>query len=214
MFTLYKRLLPQMGGYLTQEGELHRGRLELFLSHLAREEADVLQARAEVRTGLFLLSASCTSTWGGVVWSCSCRPGTGGSSCAAGARRGGKRDCLFLFLSSLCLLLGVSRAALRTAGEGGGGRAAGTHGGEDGVHFFKVHLRSFHTGELQFFASSRPTDAPPRRPRKTPLSSLGPSAQEQTLLNCEQKVNLRFSCLPAHAPASASSDLLAGRRAV
>jgi 5'-3' exoribonuclease 1 len=49
MFQLYKQLLPQMGGYLTHAGELNRGRLEMFLSHLAAAEADVLQQRAEVR---------------------------------------------------------------------------------------------------------------------------------------------------------------------
>ncbi|GAB4816899.1 hypothetical protein N2152v2_003945 [Parachlorella kessleri] len=47
MFALYKRLLPQLGGYLTHAGELNRGRLEVFLHHLAAQEADVLQQRAE-----------------------------------------------------------------------------------------------------------------------------------------------------------------------
>lgn len=49
MFALYKQLLPSLGGYLTHAGELNRGRLEVFMQHLAEAEADVLQARAEVR---------------------------------------------------------------------------------------------------------------------------------------------------------------------
>lgn len=48
MFELYKELLPEMGGYLTHAGELHRGRLQLFMARLAAAEADVLHARAEV----------------------------------------------------------------------------------------------------------------------------------------------------------------------
>ncbi|KAI3438723.1 hypothetical protein D9Q98_001143 [Chlorella vulgaris] len=47
MFELYKELLPEMGGYLTHAGELHRGRLQLFMARLAAAEADVLHARAE-----------------------------------------------------------------------------------------------------------------------------------------------------------------------
>lgn len=48
MFALYKQLLPSLGGYLTHAGELNRGRLEIFMRHLAEAEADVLHARAEV----------------------------------------------------------------------------------------------------------------------------------------------------------------------
>lgn len=47
MFALYKQLLPSLGGYLTHAGELNRGRLEIFMRHLAEAEADVLHARAE-----------------------------------------------------------------------------------------------------------------------------------------------------------------------
>lgn len=50
MFALYKQLLPELGGYLTHAGELSRTRLETFMRHLAEAEADVLHARAEVRT--------------------------------------------------------------------------------------------------------------------------------------------------------------------
>lgn len=52
MFALYKRLLPELGGYLTHAGELNRGRLEAFMRHLADAEADVLHARAEVGAAL------------------------------------------------------------------------------------------------------------------------------------------------------------------
>ncbi|KAL6776318.1 XRN1 [Auxenochlorella protothecoides x Auxenochlorella symbiontica] len=46
MFDLYKELLPELGGYLTHAGKLHRGRLEVFLHKLANLEAKVLQERA------------------------------------------------------------------------------------------------------------------------------------------------------------------------
>ncbi len=48
MFSLYKQLLPELGGYLTHAGELSRGRLQAFMAKLAEGEADVLAARAEV----------------------------------------------------------------------------------------------------------------------------------------------------------------------
>jgi 5'-3' exoribonuclease 1 len=47
MFDLYRQLLPSLGGYLTYAGELHRGRLEVFMKALADQEADVLEARAQ-----------------------------------------------------------------------------------------------------------------------------------------------------------------------
>jgi 5'-3' exoribonuclease 1 len=47
MFALYRSLLPRMGGYLTHAGDLHRGRLEIFMTALAEMEADVLEARAQ-----------------------------------------------------------------------------------------------------------------------------------------------------------------------
>jgi len=47
MFNLYRQLLPTLGGYLTYAGELHRGRLEVFMKALADQEADVLDARAQ-----------------------------------------------------------------------------------------------------------------------------------------------------------------------
>lgn len=46
LFSIYKELLPRMGGYLTFAGDLHRGRLELLLGKLAEMEADVLELRA------------------------------------------------------------------------------------------------------------------------------------------------------------------------
>lgn len=47
MFQLYRQLLPSLGGYLTNAGELHRGRLEVFMKALADQEADVLELRAQ-----------------------------------------------------------------------------------------------------------------------------------------------------------------------
>ena len=48
IFEIYKRLLPQMGGYLTHAGKLHQGRLELLLKELAELELETLEQRAEV----------------------------------------------------------------------------------------------------------------------------------------------------------------------
>jgi len=48
LFSIYKQLLPQMGGYLTQAGELHRGRLEMVLQQLASLELETLEQRAQV----------------------------------------------------------------------------------------------------------------------------------------------------------------------
>lgn len=58
MFDLYKELLPELGGYLTHAGKLHRGRLEVFLHKLANLEAKVLQERALVSSEAALPGAS------------------------------------------------------------------------------------------------------------------------------------------------------------
>lgn len=51
VFEIYKRLLPQLGGYLTHAGRLHQGRLERVLAELGALELETLQQRAEVRAG-------------------------------------------------------------------------------------------------------------------------------------------------------------------
>lgn len=48
ILALYKQLLPAMGGYLTQAGQLNASRLELLVSKLADDELETLQQRAEV----------------------------------------------------------------------------------------------------------------------------------------------------------------------
>ena len=48
MFDTYKRILPTMGGYMTNAGKLDHARLELFVSELAKEELSTLQDRAKV----------------------------------------------------------------------------------------------------------------------------------------------------------------------
>ena len=49
VFEIYKRLLPQLGGYLTHAGQLHQGRLQRVLAELGALELETLQQRAEVR---------------------------------------------------------------------------------------------------------------------------------------------------------------------
>ena len=46
---LYKGALPSLGGYLTQAGEAHLGRLEALLAGVAALEQQVLEERAAVR---------------------------------------------------------------------------------------------------------------------------------------------------------------------
>ena len=46
IFSLYKRLLPRVGGYLTKAGALDRGRLAVLLTELAALEGETLAARA------------------------------------------------------------------------------------------------------------------------------------------------------------------------
>ena len=48
LFGIYKQLLPKMGGYLTNAGQLHRARLELVLQQLANLEQETLEQRAQV----------------------------------------------------------------------------------------------------------------------------------------------------------------------
>lgn len=50
VFAIYKQLLPVMGGYLTDAGQLNAGRLEALLQHLALQELETLEQRAAVRT--------------------------------------------------------------------------------------------------------------------------------------------------------------------
>ncbi|KIZ04867.1 5'-3' exoribonuclease 1, partial [Monoraphidium neglectum] len=47
LITMYKDALPQLGGYLTDAGDLHHGRLEVLLRQLAELEMATLQERAE-----------------------------------------------------------------------------------------------------------------------------------------------------------------------
>ena len=48
IFSIYKELLPQLGGYLTHAGQLHGGRLEALLQRLALLEQETLEQRAAV----------------------------------------------------------------------------------------------------------------------------------------------------------------------
>lgn len=49
IFGIYKELLPAMGGYLTEAGQLNRRRLQLLLDRLAQLEQHTLELRAQVR---------------------------------------------------------------------------------------------------------------------------------------------------------------------
>ena len=91
MFSLYRRLLPGLGGYLTHAGQLNRGRLEVFLSHLAAEEADVLQARAEVRAETFFRASGRAGRERSWERSCGCAWAAALKALAASAARGGGR---------------------------------------------------------------------------------------------------------------------------
>ena len=48
IFSVYKQLLPEMGGYLIQDGHLRHQRLELLLAKLAELELETLEQRASV----------------------------------------------------------------------------------------------------------------------------------------------------------------------
>ena len=47
LFGIYKQLLPKMGGYLTNAGQLHRARLEMVLQQLANLELETLEQRPQ-----------------------------------------------------------------------------------------------------------------------------------------------------------------------
>lgn len=49
IFSMYKELLPDFGGYLTHAGQLHRGRLQVLLDRIGALELDTLEMRAKVR---------------------------------------------------------------------------------------------------------------------------------------------------------------------
>lgn len=48
IFSNYKELLPAMGGYLTEAGQLHRRRLQMLLDQLSQQELQTLEMRAQV----------------------------------------------------------------------------------------------------------------------------------------------------------------------
>ena len=50
IFSVYKQLLPEMGGYLVEAGRLQHRRLELLTRHLATLEQETLEQRAKVIT--------------------------------------------------------------------------------------------------------------------------------------------------------------------
>jgi 5'-3' exoribonuclease 1 len=47
IFAIYKELLPVMGGYLTEAGQLNRRRLQLLLDRLSQLEQETLELRAQ-----------------------------------------------------------------------------------------------------------------------------------------------------------------------
>lgn len=59
MFEVYQRLLPSLGGYITNAGRLDHARLETFLQELALTEMQTLQERAKVRYLLRLVLPFC-----------------------------------------------------------------------------------------------------------------------------------------------------------
>eukprot|EP01025_Chloroclados_australasicus_P014270 TRINITY_DN16685_c0_g2_i2.p1 TRINITY_DN16685_c0_g2~~TRINITY_DN16685_c0_g2_i2.p1 ORF type:complete len:334 (-),score=28.11 TRINITY_DN16685_c0_g2_i2:3-1004(-) len=46
IFSVYKDMRPKMGGYIVEDGRIHRQRLEMLISELACSEANVLDQRA------------------------------------------------------------------------------------------------------------------------------------------------------------------------
>ena len=46
IFSIYKQLLPEMGGYLIHDGRLQHQRLEILLAKLAELEQETLEQRA------------------------------------------------------------------------------------------------------------------------------------------------------------------------
>ena len=59
MFAIYKAILPSLGGYLTDAGTLHKGRLQVLLHRLGQLEQDVLEERAQVGPACPALPVSC-----------------------------------------------------------------------------------------------------------------------------------------------------------
>jgi len=60
--SIYKELLPEMGGYITHAVDLDRGRLEQLLSRVGALELEVLEERAAVCVCVFLCVCG---RWGG-----------------------------------------------------------------------------------------------------------------------------------------------------
>jgi hypothetical protein len=63
IFSIYKDILPGLGGYLTHAGELHPGRLEALLQRLAAMELETLEQRAAVRLALRPLIQPVLDVW-------------------------------------------------------------------------------------------------------------------------------------------------------
>jgi Xrn1 helical domain len=62
IFAIYKQLLPAMGGYLTEAGQLNRRRLQMLLDRLSHLEQETLELRAQV----------CAPRWGTALHSNTC----------------------------------------------------------------------------------------------------------------------------------------------
>lgn len=56
IFGIYKELLPAIGGYLTEAGQLNRRRLQMLLDRLSQLEQQTLELRAQVARRLRLPS--------------------------------------------------------------------------------------------------------------------------------------------------------------
>lgn len=64
IFSIYKQLLPEMGGYLIHYGRLQHQRLEILLGKLAELELETLEQRASVSSycKCFRLEECCISS--------------------------------------------------------------------------------------------------------------------------------------------------------
>jgi 5'-3' exonuclease len=58
IFAIYKKVLPGLGGYLTDGGDLNRPRLECLLQELAALETETLAQRAAVSPNSFCWTKS------------------------------------------------------------------------------------------------------------------------------------------------------------
>ncbi|MEW5297011.1 MAG: hypothetical protein WDW36_000248 [Sanguina aurantia] len=165
LMTIYKELLPQMCGYLTNAGQLDRNRFELLLSRMGKLEQEVLEERAKDAEFMENKRAKRDRNNGGGAGA-----GAGGGGYGNGIPSGGGRGS------------GSTSHGPSGSGFGGGGRGGGGRGGPPnsrGSNSNMTSSSSSSSSNYNQFAAMALTDNSPSHSPALPAEGAGVALEDE-----------------------------------